>query len=145
MVAKMLHAGVEVLQACFKGPCLHRPGNWLVRQLNDEPKPVYIKWDLLERKERLQLEECREAWKLVTHYSGEGWGFYGHFNSGLGDFHWLCISQAFLGELVQLALLLGEGTILRAFTHQPCGRSIRFCISCLGCRNAGFHLLRVQE
>jgi hypothetical protein len=30
----MLCAGVEV-------PCLHRPENWLVRQLNDEPKPVY--------------------------------------------------------------------------------------------------------
>jgi hypothetical protein len=30
----MLHTGVE-------GPCLHRPENWLVRQLNDEPKPVY--------------------------------------------------------------------------------------------------------
>jgi hypothetical protein len=29
----MLHAGVE-------GPCLHRPENWLVRQLN-EPKLVY--------------------------------------------------------------------------------------------------------
>jgi hypothetical protein len=30
-----------VLQAGVKGPCLHRAGNWLVRQLNDEPKPVY--------------------------------------------------------------------------------------------------------
>jgi hypothetical protein len=30
----MLRAGVE-------GPCLHRPGNWLKRQLNDEPKLVY--------------------------------------------------------------------------------------------------------
>jgi hypothetical protein len=30
----MLHTGVE-------GPCLHRPENWLVRQLNDEPKPIY--------------------------------------------------------------------------------------------------------
>jgi hypothetical protein len=30
----MLPAGVE-------GPCLHRPENWLVRQVNDEPKPVY--------------------------------------------------------------------------------------------------------
>jgi hypothetical protein len=29
----MLWAGVE-------GPRLHRPENWLVRQLNDEPKPV---------------------------------------------------------------------------------------------------------
>jgi hypothetical protein len=27
----MLHAGVE-------GPCLHKPENWLVRQLNDESK-----------------------------------------------------------------------------------------------------------
>jgi hypothetical protein len=31
----------EVLQASVEGPCLHRPGNWLVRQLNDEPKLVY--------------------------------------------------------------------------------------------------------
>jgi hypothetical protein len=30
----MLHASVE-------GPCLHRPENWLVRQLNDESKLVY--------------------------------------------------------------------------------------------------------
>jgi hypothetical protein len=41
---------LEVLNAGVEGPCLHRPGNWLMRQLNDEPKPVYIKWDLLERK-----------------------------------------------------------------------------------------------
>jgi hypothetical protein len=31
----------EVLQAGVEGPCLCRPENWLVRQLNDEPKPVY--------------------------------------------------------------------------------------------------------
>jgi hypothetical protein len=30
-----------MLRAGVKGPCLHRPENWLVRQLNDEPKPVY--------------------------------------------------------------------------------------------------------
>jgi hypothetical protein len=30
----MLCAGVE-------GPCLHRLENWLMRQLNDEPKLVY--------------------------------------------------------------------------------------------------------
>jgi hypothetical protein len=30
-----------VLRAGVEGPCLHRPENWLVRQLNDEPKPVY--------------------------------------------------------------------------------------------------------
>jgi hypothetical protein len=31
----------EVLQASAEGPCLHKPGNWLRRQLNDEPKLVY--------------------------------------------------------------------------------------------------------
>jgi hypothetical protein len=31
------------------------------------------------------------------------------------------------------------------FAHQPCGRFIRLCISSLGCRNAGLHLLRMQE
>jgi hypothetical protein len=30
----LLCAGVE-------GSCFHRPENWLMRQLNDEPKPVY--------------------------------------------------------------------------------------------------------
>jgi hypothetical protein len=55
----MLCVGVE-------GPRLHRPENWLVRQLVDEPKPVYIKWDLLERKERL-LEKCSVlgSWRLA--------------------------------------------------------------------------------
>jgi hypothetical protein len=37
----VLRAGVEVLQAGVEGPCLHRPENWLVRQLIDEPKLVY--------------------------------------------------------------------------------------------------------
>jgi hypothetical protein len=57
----MLCAGVEVLQAGVKGPCLHRPENWLMRQLNEESKLVYKKWDLLVRKERLQLEKCSGA------------------------------------------------------------------------------------
>jgi hypothetical protein len=43
-----------------------------------------MKWDLLERKERLQLEKCSRAWKPVAHCSGEGWDFYGHFNCGFG-------------------------------------------------------------
>jgi hypothetical protein len=55
-----------------------------MRHLNDEPNSVYIKWDLLERKERLQLEKSNGARKLVTRCSGEGWDFYGCFNSGLG-------------------------------------------------------------
>jgi hypothetical protein len=31
----------EVLQASVEGPCLHRPENWLVRQLNEDPNLVY--------------------------------------------------------------------------------------------------------
>jgi hypothetical protein len=34
-------ASTELLRAGVEGPCLHRPENWLVRQLNDESKPVY--------------------------------------------------------------------------------------------------------
>jgi hypothetical protein len=30
-----------VLHVVVQGPCLQRPGNWLMRQLNDEPKPMY--------------------------------------------------------------------------------------------------------
>jgi hypothetical protein len=29
------------IPAGVKGPCLHRPENWLMRQLNDEPKLAY--------------------------------------------------------------------------------------------------------
>jgi hypothetical protein len=50
-----------MLQDGVEGPCLHRPENWLMRQLNDEL--IYKKWDLLERKERLQLEKSRGARK----------------------------------------------------------------------------------
>jgi hypothetical protein len=73
------------------------------------------KWDLLERKERVQLEQCSRAWKSVTRCSGEGWGFYGYFNSGLGEFFSLAMdSRAFSGELVWLAPLLGEGNNLES-------------------------------
>jgi hypothetical protein len=30
-----------MVRAGVKGPCLHRPENWLVWQLNDEPKLLY--------------------------------------------------------------------------------------------------------
>jgi hypothetical protein len=67
------------------------------------------KWDLLERKERLQLEKCSGAPKLVARCTGEGWGFYGRLNLGLGGFFSLAVdSQAFSGELVCLPLM-GEG------------------------------------
>jgi hypothetical protein len=46
-----------------------------MRQLNDESKLVYKKWDLLEKKERLHLEKCSGAWKSVTPCSDKGWGF----------------------------------------------------------------------
>jgi hypothetical protein len=31
----------EMLRAGAEGPRRHRPENWLMRQLTDEPKPVY--------------------------------------------------------------------------------------------------------
>jgi hypothetical protein len=74
-----------------------------MRQLNVS-QSWYRKWDLLERKERLQLEKCSGA-----RYSGEGWGFYGHFNSGLGGFFSLAMdSQAVSSELICLHFM-GEG------------------------------------
>jgi hypothetical protein len=58
----------------------------------------------------LRLEKCSGAWKSVASCSGEGWGFYGCFKSRLGGFFSLAMdSQAFSGELVWFAPLLGEG------------------------------------
>jgi hypothetical protein len=71
-----------------------------MRQLDNEPKPAY-KVGFIREKERLQLEQCSRAWKLVAHCTGEGWGFYGHSNSGLGGFFPLAMDLwAFSGELV---------------------------------------------
>jgi hypothetical protein len=99
------------------------------------------------RKERLQLEKCSGSWKPVAHCSGEGWGFYGQSNSGLGGFFSLAMgSWAFLSELVWFVPLLGEGKkSWEHFAHQPCGWYTRLCISPLGCRNAGLWLLRMHE
>jgi hypothetical protein len=55
-----------------------------MRQLNDEPKVVY-KVGFIREKGKLQLEKSSRAQKLVTRCSGEGWGFYGCSNSGLGE------------------------------------------------------------
>jgi hypothetical protein len=54
-----------------------------VRQLNDEPKPVY-EVEFIKEKRKATARACSRARKLVAHCSGEGWGFYGHFNSGFG-------------------------------------------------------------
>jgi hypothetical protein len=76
-----------------------------------------------------------------------GWrlGFYECFNSRLGGFlslamhfkvflRWIGFDCTFIGEREQS---------WECFAHQPCGRSIRLCISPLGWRNAGLHLLRI--
>jgi hypothetical protein len=110
---QMLHVGVKVLQAGVEGPCFHRPGNWLLRQLNEDPKPVYKVGFI--RKEMLQLEKCSRAQKPVTPCSGEIWGFYGHFNPGLGYwlgvfFYWPCICMgSLLDGLVCLPLTESGG------------------------------------
>jgi hypothetical protein len=67
-------AGVEVLQAGVKGPCIHMPGNWLVRQLNDEPKPVY-KVGFIREKGKAIAREVQHSPKSVTRCTGEGWDF----------------------------------------------------------------------
>jgi hypothetical protein len=70
---------------------------------------------LLERKERLQLEQCSGTWKPVAHCSDEGWGFYGHFNSGLGVLFSLAMNLwAFLGELVCFIPYWGRGNNLES-------------------------------
>jgi hypothetical protein len=57
---------------------------------------------------------------------------------------------AFLDELVCLPLI-GENNLegkqsWEHLAHQPCGRSIRPCMSSSGCRNADLQLrLRMQE
>jgi hypothetical protein len=58
----LLYVGVKVLGDGVEGPCLHRPENWLVRQLNDDPKLVYKVGFI-------------PAQKLVTPCSGEGSDF----------------------------------------------------------------------
>jgi hypothetical protein len=123
-----------MLCAGVKGLCLHRPGNWLMRQLNDESKLVY-KVGFIREKGKATARACSRAQKPVAHCSGEGWGFYGRFNSGLGGFFSLAMDlQAFSGELVWFAPLLGDRKqSWEHFAHQPCGRSIRPCIFSLGC------------
>jgi hypothetical protein len=58
----LLHAGVE-------GPCLHRPGNWLVRQLNDEP--VY-KVGFIRERGKATAKILQQSPKLVARCPGEG-------------------------------------------------------------------------
>jgi hypothetical protein len=59
-VFTVLRAGVEVLQTGVEGPCLHSPGNWLMRQLKDEPKPVY-KVEFIREKGKATAREVQRS------------------------------------------------------------------------------------
>jgi hypothetical protein len=86
-----------------------------VRQLIGKPKPVY-EVGFIREKGKLQQEQCSGAQKLLACCSGEGWGFYGGFNSGLGELFSLAMNlPAFLDELVYLSFIGGGETILTAF------------------------------
>jgi hypothetical protein len=50
-----------VLRASVEGPCLHRPKNWLVRQLNYEPKSVYRVGFIREKGKATAREASLEA------------------------------------------------------------------------------------
>jgi hypothetical protein len=50
----------EVLEASAECPCLHRPGNWLMKQLNDEPKPVY-KVGFISEKGKATAREVQQS------------------------------------------------------------------------------------
>jgi hypothetical protein len=84
----LLHAGVE-------GPCLHRPENWLMRQLNDEPKLVY-KVGFIREEGKATAREVQQSPEAGGWLLGEGWGFYGCSNSELGVF---LIGHGFVGFL----------------------------------------------
>jgi hypothetical protein len=45
------------LQDGVEGPRLHRPENWLMRQLNDEPTPVYKVGFIREKGKAIAREE----------------------------------------------------------------------------------------
>jgi hypothetical protein len=51
----------EVLGDGMEGPCLHRPENWLMRQLiNCEPKPVY-KVGFTREKRKATAKEVQQS------------------------------------------------------------------------------------
>jgi hypothetical protein len=117
-------------------------GSWMMSQ------SWYRKWDLLGRKERLQLEKCTGARKPVTCCSGEGWGFYGRFNSGLGGFFSLAVDFAgFLRWTGLVCIFIGGGeTILRAFCSSALWQIYQtLCLFFRMQKCSLQHLLRMQE
>jgi hypothetical protein len=55
-----------------------------MRQLNDEPKPVY-KVGFIREKGKATTKVLQRSLEAGGSLLGEGWGFYGCFNSGLGS------------------------------------------------------------
>jgi hypothetical protein len=55
-----------VLRAGVEGPRLHRPESWLVRQLSDEPKPVYKVGFIRERKGHSQGTAAEPGGRWLT-------------------------------------------------------------------------------
>jgi hypothetical protein len=71
---------------------------------------------IFERERKATARAVQYSQKPAACCSGEGWGFYGRFTSGLsGLFSLVMDSQAFLVELLCLHLVGGLETILRAF------------------------------
>jgi hypothetical protein len=100
---------------------------------------VYTQVDLLEKK-RLELQQCSRAQKPVAPCSGEGWAFYGGFNSrlgyGLGGFFPLAMDLrmwTLFDELACLLLIGGEQPWENPI-YQPHGRFMRPCLSSSVCR-----------
>jgi hypothetical protein len=77
-----------------------------MRQLTDEPKLVYKVRFISEK----GMATASGAQNKVACCSGEGWGFYGRSNSGLGGFFSLAMdSWAFSGEQIWFTPSLEEG------------------------------------
>jgi hypothetical protein len=144
-VTQMLRAGVKCCGPvsrvlAFTGQRTGSCGSWLTL----ETRPVH-KVGFVREKGKAKLEQCSGARKLVAPCSGEGWGFYGQFNSGLGGGS---IGCGFAHELSSMRWsvcpLWGEQTWEHS-VYQPHGRFMRPCIISSGSRNVDLELLlRVQ-
>jgi hypothetical protein len=84
-----------------------------VRQLNDESKPVH-KVGFVREKGKVTARELQQSLEAGGSLHGEGWGFYGLFNSGLGGFFSLAMDSWLSGELVWFTPLLREGDNLES-------------------------------
>jgi hypothetical protein len=108
--------------------------SWLICQ----PKPVYKAGFIREKRKATAGEVQRSPPETSNSLLRWRLGFLWTFNSGLGGFFSLAVdSRAFSGKLVCLPLMGKGKQSWEHFAHQPCGRSIRPCISSSGCRTTG--------